>query len=299
MQIEIKGNKFILNGQEMHFPLNILQLKNLLGESRHVEKKYNHIYTWDDSGILAYSKNGSDVESLVLEPVVDKFDFSSTTPFTAPFIINETDYRSYIKQHESSVRKVNKRDRGGTLTIGDFDLWIDMQESPVTRISIGQHVPPPVKVYSDKYKYQPIEGEKIEFTDFNFKLAVIQVLMYNKALLTPKFELYDFVKNYAAREIDIEEEGYEFIPEVTAWFEALEIDKQLAPEITDISQDGGDNIYGHMLRFWDGEDDTFNITNFDDVRHFPNLKRMNLFYADNLKEIAANLAEKGIIVESI
>jgi hypothetical protein len=30
-----------------------------------------------------------------------------------------------------------------------------------------------------------------QFQDFNFKLAVIQVLMYDKAVLQPKFNLYD------------------------------------------------------------------------------------------------------------
>jgi hypothetical protein len=299
MQLTIADNQFALNGVEVQFPLDIQQLKSILGEARHVAKKYNHIYTWDTLGILAYSKNGREVESFVLELTPTKYDFSPASIFTASFTINETGYRTYFEQHKSSARKVNKRDEGGTLTVGDFDVWIDVEDGVMTTVAISRHVPPAPKVYSDKYKYQPIAGEKIEFADFNFKLAVIQELMYNKELLKPKFDLYEFVENYAAREIDIEEEGYEFIPEVTAYFEALEIDKKFAPEITELSQDGGDDIYGQLLRFWDGEDDTFNIQNFEDVKHFPNLKRMNLFYADNLAEIQAQLAEKGIIAEAI
>lgn len=283
----------------MHFPLDIQQLKDLLGEARHVSKKYNHIYTWDKLGLLAYSKNGQAVESVSLDYITSFLDFSPDMIFTGIFTINGLDYRTYFDRHKDSAKKVNKLEEGGTFTIGEFEVWIDVEMGILRGVAVSRYEPPAPKVYSDKYKYQPITGEKIEFTDFNFKLAVIQELMYNKGLLEPAFDLYDFVKNYAAREIDVEEEGYDFIPEVTAYFEALEIDKKYAPEITEISQDGGDDIYGHLLRFWDGEDDTFNIRNFEDIRHFPNLKRMNLFYADNLAEIQTQLAEKGIMVESI
>lgn len=33
--------------------------------------------------------------------------------------------------------------------------------------------------------------------------------MYDKELLTPKFDIYDFVKVYEEREIDVDKEGYE------------------------------------------------------------------------------------------
>nr|WP_295870620.1 hypothetical protein [uncultured Chitinophaga sp.] len=299
MHITITDNRFTLNGVEMSFPLDIQQLKTLLGEARHVSKKYNHIYTWDDLGLMAYSKNGVVAEGLHLDHITDYMDFSPAMVFTGVFTINGLDYRAYFDKYKQSAKKVNKRDEGGTLTVGDFDVYVDVEDGIMKSFSIGPYDPPAPKVYSDKYKHPPVAEDKIVFTDFNFKLAVIQELMYNKALLKPAFDLYEFVENYAAREIDIEEEGYEFIPEVTAYFEALEIDKKYAPEITEISQDGGDNIYGQLLRFWDGEDETFNITNFEDVRHFPNLRRMNLFHADNLDEIAAQLAAKGIAVESI
>ncbi|QJB37932.1 hypothetical protein HF324_08760 [Chitinophaga oryzae] len=299
MQITITDNSFALNGAEMSFPLDIQQLKALLGEARHVSKKYNHIYTWDKLGLLAYSKNGKVAEGLHIDYITNDMDFSPEMVFTGVFTINGLDYRAYFDKHKQSARKVTKRDEGGTLTVGNFDVYVDVEDGIMKSFGIGPYDPPAPKVYSDKYKQPPVAAEKIDFTDFNFKLAVIQKLMYNKKLLKPAFDLYEFVENYAGREIDIEEEGYGFIPEVTAYFEALEIDKKYAPEITEISQDGGDDIYGQLLRFWDGEDETFNIVHFEDIRHFPNLKRMNLFHADNLAEIAEQLAKKGITVESI
>lgn len=298
MQIEITTTRFAINGVEMHFPLDIQQLKTLLGEARHVIKQHNQIYTWDTLGMLAYSKNGREVEGLTFDVRVRDFDFSPASPFTGPFTINGLDYQTYFQQNRKSAKKTSKWDEGGTLTVGNINVWVDVEDGVMTDVELSQYEPPEPKIYSDKYKHQSISGEKIEFADFNFKLAVIQEL-YDKGLLTPVFDLYEFVKNYSDREIDIEAEGYEFIPEVTAYFEALEIDRQLAPHITEIYQDGGNDIYLQVLRFWDGEDDTFNIKNFEDVRHFPNLKRMTLFYADNMAEIQAQLAEKGIAADPL
>ena len=60
-----------------------------------------------------------------------------------------------------------------------------------------------------------------KFVDFNFKLAVIQVLMYEQTMLTSPFDVYEFAKNHSLREINIDEEGYEIIPEVKEYFEKL------------------------------------------------------------------------------
>ncbi|GAA4276346.1 DUF6892 domain-containing protein [Aquimarina mytili] len=137
--------------------------------------------------------------------------------------------------------------------------------------------------------------EPITFTDFNFKLAVIQVLMYEKELIKPKFDLYEFVKQHQAREINIEDEGYDFIPEVTAYFENLKIDKNLATEVTEIYQDGGNEIYLELIRFWDGEDAAFDITSAKDAKQFPNLKRVTLF--DASPELEDEFKNLGIEVE--
>lgn len=153
------------------------------------------------------------------------------------------------------------------------------------------------KEKSDKYAFQKIEGEKIEFKDFNFKLAVIQILMYEKELITPKFDLYEFVDLYDLREIDIEEEGYDFIPEVTAYFENLEIDSAFAEHVTEIIQDGGDDIYLEMCRFWDGEDDIFNIKSSEDFVNFKNITKVELFY-DEDDTLSNELRNMGIQVEN-
>ena len=135
----------------------------------------------------------------------------------------------------------------------------------------------------DKYVIKKLNEEQIEFKDFGFKLSVIQELMYNKELLKPKFDLYEFAEWYDKREIDIEKEGYEPIAEVTQYFKDLPIPKKYASEITEIYQDGGNDIYMQLLRFGEGWEDYWDIKTIEDAKQFPNLKKAILCYTkDNI-----------------
>ena len=110
----------------------------------------------------------------------------------------------------------------------------------------------------------------LTFTSFNFKLAVMEVLMYEKGLLAPKLD--------ARRKIDIDAEGYEPIPEIRKWLEKYPVPERLAPEVTEIEMDGGSEIYTQLCPFWDGEDGAFDLNAITEaeLRQFPNLKQITL-----------------------
>ena len=137
---------------------------------------------------------------------------------------------------------------------------------------------------------------KNRFTDINFKLAVIQVLMYEKGLLNPVFRLEEFASRYKGREIDLEEESYAIIPEALYYFEDLEIPTHLLKEVDEIYQEGGNEIYLEIYPYRDGEDDIFNIKSTEDLKLVPNLESMTLFYDDAKKMVNAFKA-KGIDAE--
>ena len=137
----------------------------------------------------------------------------------------------------------------------------------------------------------------INFKDFNFKLLIIEELMYTKKLLQPAFDVYKFVKLYDKRKIDIDEEGYDPIPEVIAYFKDLEIDQSLAAEVTELYQDGGNEVYMQISPLWDGEDEIYDIASFEDVAHFPNLKKMTLFNSD--PKVYEELRAKGIAAKPL
>lgn len=151
-----------------------------------------------------------------------------------------------------------------------------------------------------KYKLTKVSEPVLAVSDFNFKLAVIQVLMYEKNLLHPKFDIYEFAKEYDKREIDIDDEGYAPIKEAVNWFKKLQIPARLASEITEIIMDGGDGIYHQIIPFWDGEDDYFDIKKItsEDLSQFKNLKKMKIM-SSKFKDLAKVLNENGIEAETL
>lgn len=132
--------------------------------------------------------------------------------------------------------------------------------------------------------------EVLFFKDLGFKLLVINELM-NQGLL-PKFDLDKFVASYTARKIDIEEEGYAIIPEVETYFKELEILTGMVKNITELEQDGGDEIYHAICPFWDGEDSSFDINSAEDAALLPNLKKMTLILTTD--EVIEAFNKKGI-----
>ena len=137
---------------------------------------------------------------------------------------------------------------------------------------------------------------KPNFQDINFKLCVIQELMYNQGLLEPPFDIYEFAESYTGRKIDINKEGYNIIPEALEYFEKIEIPQKLLTKVSEIYQDGGDDIYMQICPFWSGEDDRFNIKTTEDISLLPNLKKMTIFYGND-KTILDKLKAKNIDAE--
>ncbi len=132
-----------------------------------------------------------------------------------------------------------------------------------------------------------------KFKDFNFKLMVIQELMYHREVLDPIFDLDEFVENYTERKIDTDTISYEIIPEVKKHFEDLDIPDDLLDSVTELNADGGDDIYFQLCPHWDGEDDLFNVKSADDCAKFKNLKKVTIFYDDD-ESILKKFAKFGV-----
>lgn len=128
------------------------------------------------------------------------------------------------------------------------------------------------------------EGDFLFESDLNFKLLVIQKLMYEDEVLLPKFNIYDFAKTH---DIDIEERGYNILPEAVEYFKNIKIPSSLLIDIEELYPDGGSEIYSQLYPFWDGEDDCFDVKSIADIEYLPRLKRINnlFFNKDLVKEL--------------
>ena len=119
------------------------------------------------------------------------------------------------------------------------------------------------------------EGDILHFDTLNFKLAIIQVLMYDLHLLKPEFDLYDFADQYQGEKIDTDSDT--IIEPALNFFKEMEIPKKLAPYVEMLYMDGGNDLYMNIIPQWDGEDDSFDLNEITlaELQQFPNLKKSN------------------------
>ncbi len=286
------------------------------------------IYIWDNLGINVFVSKGSigEIQLRICEdPDWEKnvkfafFDVHPTQVFPGIFTINGKTVLEAIPQKElrdayvflemkvgnwkvncSLSSKINlvlkaipfqeRLRKSETDEIADL---VRAEPEPIRDISFWYKPP---KVSSGKWKLPKVEGEVLKFTNFNFKLAIIQELMYEQELLKPKFDVYDFCNDYAKKEITPDDYYDKMIPEVKSWFQKLEIPAELAPKVTQLFLDGGNEINMQLIPQWNGEDNSFDIQSISDeeLAQFPNLKLIDgtvIYISEKAKK---KLIKKGI-----
>jgi len=138
------------------------------------------------------------------------------------------------------------------------------------------------------------KGDILHFDTLNFKLAIIQVLMYDLHLLKPEFDIYDFADHYEGEKIDTDSDV--IIEPAMNFFKEMEIPKNFAPYVEMLYMDGGNDLYMNIIPQWDGEDESFDLNEITlaELQQFPNLKKAILMSSnfDKVKEVfdAANIA---------
>jgi hypothetical protein len=144
----------------------------------------------------------------------------------------------------------------------------------------------------------PVDG-KNQFEDLNFKLLVIEKLMYRDALLTPRFDIHEFARLYTGREILIDDEGYESIPEALAWFEGILIPDELLGAIEELGFNPAAEVYSQIQPFWDGESEEFDPKSIEDLDKLPNLRNLYSMPGNFAHKYESQLKERGIEITSM
>jgi len=285
MKIELDSSGILINGHEVSFPTTKDELSKILGEpTRHYYDSNDWRIIWDELGVYA---SGIDI-STIMFIVKDQegFKYTPSHLFEGELIVDGKPIQDYaepaVKVEKYQVRQARYRGE---------------ETQPIFSYTLGKNFDYKEQADESKYVLQKIAGEPIVFKDFNFKLAVIEELMYQQGLLTPKFDVFEFAQLYKGRKIDVANEGYAPIPEAVEYFKNLEIDTELADKVTSIEQDGGNDIYMNIAPQWGGDDSTFDVKSFDDVAAFPNLKHVTLFRID--EALTESLKERGIEVEEL
>ncbi len=137
-------------------------------------------------------------------------------------------------------------------------------------------------------------GGETQFEDINFKLIIINELMYEKKLLTPAFNLMSFAKEFDHREISTK--GYDIIPEALEYMTGLKIPEELMSSITELTYDPASEIYRHLIPYWDGEEDIFEVSSLKDLSKLHNVKKIQGFNQSLVDSISSILVGREIKV---
>ncbi|WP_431027039.1 DUF6892 domain-containing protein [Lysinibacillus sp. LZ02] len=288
--IDFRGNVMEIDGEELYFPLLLDDVIKLLGEPetiRYDSEEYgpNEYYIYHNHGLVFernfcrpyHEKQIIDGINIYCGEKVIPQRYEEELPkqsCTAKITVNEGRDLNFQWNKE----KTWKDEKFGTFS---FIRWpkTQLENGPVSNItyplSVCFAIPELPRVRAN-YKLKPLKEDVLEFDTFNFKLAIIQVLMYELKLLEPCFDIHDFADQYDGKEIDTDSEKP--IRPAINWFKKLQIPKRLAEKVEEINMSGGDDVYMNIIPLWHGTDQYFDLKNVtvQELSQFKNLKTASL-----------------------
>lgn len=313
--IDVLDYEIVINGKKIKLPASKQELVEALGEPRVVGEGEGASYIYDDLGItfengsvlyLKKNKGFVDMDHLVTYCIIYVCDedllqgeyatktydgnvtfFGNMWEWYNPFW--GKDKYSWKDGEEWKVSHIGMFMRGKK----DEPHYVDGRINKNIYLSFSPERPKS----TENYNIVEPDEECLEFENFNFKLAVIQELMYEQEVLKPYFDIYDYL---AFKKSRANTESYKNVRPAVDFFKNLKIPVSLADKIENIHMDGGNEIYINICPMWDGEDERFDLTkvSLKELKQFPNLKHMSIMATNDAESVQNIGKELGITVEN-
>ena len=309
LEINLHNNSMIINGTSLSFPLSLKDIEAVLGKPDQVVKKKNKFikYIYDNTGIVFQHSFSINNHLKKCKTYIDEEHLISTVFLyygdVVKSMMGEKDLpkqpcQAVIFSDGKPPYFFSDRQR-----VGDFNLilWTPYgsnfngtTETIKDALSISYF--PEIKHERESYKLKTTDEEVLHFDNINFKLAIIQVLMYDLEVLKPVFNIFDFAEE--ASELNIDTESMEIIQPALDYMINLPIPKKYAEQVQEIDMDGGNEIYMNLIPQWDGEDDSFDLNevSLKELQQFPNLKKATIM-TSNFEQVKDIFKSQGIEVE--
>lgn len=301
-------NKIVLDDKVLNFPLSLKDIEEILGKPNRMyqanEVRMKYIY--DELGIV-FGATLSNIKKFYKScniNVDDNHNINSIILYLGKTVIPA----NYEKDDELPSKTCNAMVMfegnkpyfwGGSTYISDFWIYygenIDGEIKKLNNTLSIHFSPKPIKKPAN-YKIKNNIENALHFDNLNFKLAIIQVLMYDLEILKPYFDIYDFAEQYKGKEIDTESET--IIKPALNFFKKLPIPKELATKVEEIYMDGGNDIYMNIIPQWDGEDGVFDINEITllELKQFSNLKKATIM-SSNFDKVGEIFKLAGVDVK--
>ena len=309
LEINLHNNSMIINGTSLSFPLSLKDIEAVLGKPDQVVKKKNKFikYIYDNTGIVFQHSFSINNHLKKCKTYIDEEHLISTVFLyygdVVKSMMGEKDLpkqpcQAVIFSDGKPPYFFSDRQR-----VGDFNLilWTPYgsnfngtTETIKDALSISYF--PEIKHERESYKLKTTDEEVLHFDNINFKLSIIQVLMYDLEVLKPVFNIFDFEEE--ASELNIDTESMEIIQPALDYMINLPIPKKYAEQVQEIDMDGGNEIYMNLIPQWDGEDDSFDLNevSLKELQQFPNLKKATIM-TSNFEQVKDIFKSQGITVE--
>lgn len=309
-KIDFRENIMDIDGNILKFPISIAEVEEVLGPPEVVINKedyYEIHYVYHEHGIvfealenntkwLKARKIYADSEHNIIVAILYCGD--TVRPMTKETVLPNSTCKATIT-YKGGINMYFISDRAEADDMHIIRWPQNVNYNPdgeaieiVDPLSVSYC--PKITHKSGSYKIKKCKEEVLEFDNFNFKLAIIQVLMYDLEVLEPYFDIFDFAEQYEGKEIDVE--SYEPIRPALNFFKKLPIPKRLAEKVEEIDMYGSE-IYMNIIPQWDGEDGYFDLNQIsvNELKQFANLKKATIM-SENYDEVSQVFKNFGIDV---
>ena len=309
LEIDLQNNSMIINGTSLAFPLSLKDIETVLGKPDQVVKKENKFikYIYDNAGIVFVHSFEIKQHLKSCEVYIDEehlitslylYFGEKVSPMWNEGELPLNPCKTLITCNGKSPYFISDRQR-----VGDFNLilWTPygtnfngIPETITDTLSISYF--PEIKHERESYILKETDEELLYFDNINFKLTIIQVLMYDLRVLKPYFDIYDFADEFS--ELEIDTESMEIIQPALDYMIDLPIPKKYAEQVKEIYMDGGNEIYMNLIPQWDGEDETFDLNevSLKELQQFPNLKQATII-SSNFEHVKKTFDKQGVQVK--
>lgn len=309
LEINLQNNSMIINGTSLAFPLSLKDIETVLGKPDRFFKKEGQFikYIYDELGFVFVHSFEIKQHLKSCEVYIDEehlitslylYFGEKVSPMWDEEELPLNPCNALITCNGKSPYFISDRQR-----VGDFNLilWTpygrnfnEIADTITDTLSISYF--PEIKHGRESYKLKETDEELLRFDNINFKLTIIQVLMYDLLVLKPYFDIYDFVEEFSEEEIDTE--SMEIIQPALEYMMNLPIPKKYAEQVQEIYMDGGNEIYLNLIPQWDGEDDSFDLNevSLKELQQFPNLKQATII-SSNFEHVKKTFDKQGVQVK--
>ena len=280
LSMNLHGNSIDVLETSLHFPLSLKDIETVFGKPDRFFKKEGQFikYIYDELGFV----------------FVHSFEIKQHLKSCEVYIDEEHLITSLYLYFGEKVKPMWDEEE---LPLNPCKTLITCNGIPETitdTLSISYF--PEVKHERESYKLKETDEELLHFDNINFKLTIIQVLMYDLRVLKPYFDIYDFADEFS--ELEIDTESMEIIQPALDYMIDIPIPKKYAEQVQEIYMDGGNEIYLNLIPQWDGEDDGFDLNevSLKELQQFPNLKQATII-SSNFEHVKETFDMQGVQVK--